>query len=308
MDQLLCIPEFVDLISSHLDLATLAACVRVCKAWHEICIPHLWHTFGTSPQRPVRFGESLPPSIDLPGNTKFPLYVSENNGCDDPSATTTPVFSMARPEIYPGSDRWDHYQLPTKTMWDRFFGGLHPSPGDEETIAPIVAKYAKHIRCLVVCSRWSFDVCEHVCRQLTSLYFDFSGRGSAQDMTDALILAFVERQSNIQSIRAMRFSPALSNALLRLNRDWLHFDVILHLKDFSNINQLLPHTRTACVSQPAGGFDTAFFRLSRPHLHLRELRLCANKFNHHMLKGILESFPNLRRLTVDDEIEDPMWG
>ncbi|KAF9973370.1 hypothetical protein BGZ73_003402 [Actinomortierella ambigua] len=170
MDHLLYMPEFVDLMSSHLDLATLAACVRVCKAWHEICIPHLWHTFGTVPQQPLRFGNPRPPKIAPPRGTPFPLYVSSGNGSDYSPPTQIPVFSAARQEIYPWF--YSNRSLVTDTMWDRFFGRYQPGVGDEEAIAAIVAKHARHIRCLVIRSQWAFGIYEHVCQQLTSLYFD----------------------------------------------------------------------------------------------------------------------------------------
>ncbi|KAF9973367.1 hypothetical protein BGZ73_003399 [Actinomortierella ambigua] len=185
---------------------------------------------------------------------------------------------------------------------------MPPRPGDEETIAPIVAKHAKRIRCLVVRSQWTFNACKHVCRQLTKLYFDMPSRGIPRSMSDADVLAFVECQSNLQSIYSPQFSATFKDSLLQLNREWLHFDVMLSDKDFSNIHLLLPHTRTARVELLDEGFDTEIFRLSRPHVNLRELVLRMDHFDHHMLKDILQSFPNLRRLTVEAKYGDPSCG
>ncbi|KAG0341462.1 hypothetical protein BG000_008962 [Podila horticola] len=36
--------EIVELILSNLDLPSLAACVRINRAWNELCTPHLWRT------------------------------------------------------------------------------------------------------------------------------------------------------------------------------------------------------------------------------------------------------------------------
>ncbi|KAF9969143.1 hypothetical protein BGZ73_008637 [Actinomortierella ambigua] len=294
MNQLLCIPEFVNLISSHLDLVTLSACVRVCKAWHEICIPHLWHTFGAFPEQPVRFGRPHPPEIALPADTTFPLYVSLDNGSADPK---TPLFTEARPEIYTRTNKWIGRNFAARTMWDRFFGGGPSGLGEEEAITPIVAKHAKHIRCLVIHSRWAFAICEDVCRQLTSFYYDIVRRDYDMAIADERILSFVEQQPNLQSIY-MPQCTTVSKSLLQLNRDWRHFDVVLEAQDFSDIQSLLPHARTVQVKLLGEGDGSRSLRLSSPHLYLRELALHTDHFDYHMLKDILGSFPSLRRLTV----------
>ncbi|KAF9969487.1 hypothetical protein BGZ73_008142 [Actinomortierella ambigua] len=207
---------------------------------------------------------------------------------------------MARPEMYPLSARWDFGVLENTTMWDRFFGGVLPYLGDEEAIAPIVAKHAKHIRCLTIRSRWAFGICEDVCRQLTGFYHEILYHHPDLVTDEERILAFVEQQPNLHSI-SMPQSTTVVKSLLRLNRNWRHFDVMLEAQDFDSLNDLqslLPHTRTMQVELLEEGDDSKRLRLSCPHFHLRELELHTDHFDHHMLKDLLESFPNLRRLIV----------
>ncbi|KAF9294498.1 hypothetical protein BGZ74_011245, partial [Mortierella antarctica] len=48
--------EIFELILSNLDLPSLAVCVRVNRAWNELCIPHLWRTLNIdSGERLERF-------------------------------------------------------------------------------------------------------------------------------------------------------------------------------------------------------------------------------------------------------------
>ncbi|KAF9969145.1 hypothetical protein BGZ73_008639 [Actinomortierella ambigua] len=187
--------------------------------------------------------------------------------------------------------------LPKKSMWDRFFGGALPRTGDEETIAPIVAKHAKHIRCLVIHSRWAFAICEFVCRQLTSFYYVIIRRDFDKASAEERILFFVEQQPNLQSIY-MPQCTTVAKFLLRLNRDWRHFDVMLEVQSLSNIPSLLPHAKTMQVILLEEGGNSKRLRLSSPHFHLRELELDTDHFDHHMLKDILDSFPSLQRLSI----------
>ncbi|KAF9973372.1 hypothetical protein BGZ73_003404 [Actinomortierella ambigua] len=178
--------------------------------------------------------------------------------------------------------------------------------GDEEAIAPVVAKHAMHIRCLAIRSKWAFSVCESVCRQLTSFYLDTGRLDNPQATVKARILGFIQQQPILRSISLPRLYAG-SATLARLNRDWRYFDIVLEAEDFGDIQSLLPHTRTVQV-ELLEEEDLKKLRLDCPHLHLRELGVHTCHFDHHMLRDILESFPNLQRLVVVDESEYTVWG
>ncbi|KAF9969097.1 hypothetical protein BGZ73_008700, partial [Actinomortierella ambigua] len=247
--------------------------------------------------QPVRFGERSPPEILIAGNIQFPLYVSKNNGRDSSSETKIPVFSMVNPDVYPESKKWDDYAQ-RGTKWDRLFGASRFYSQDVDEITPIVAKHAKHIRCLFIRSSYAFNIFEPVCRQLTTLYCGVAYARFDRSMNEARILDFVKLQTNLQSISLPYFSVASSGPLVRLDRNWRDFGAMLNVQDFGDIHSLLPNTRTVRVKLGMSGDHARLLRLSRPHWYLNELQLRVNRFDQHMLSAIIESFPNLRRLTV----------
>ncbi|KAG0259687.1 hypothetical protein DFQ27_003935 [Actinomortierella ambigua] len=176
MDNLIYIPELAVLLASHLDPASLARCVRVCRAWHAAFIPRLWHTFGCEQPFSHRFGICDPPQ---PGfkYTTFPLHI---HGPPDPQnqsiSHTVPIFSLANPDLYPA--RPERFQFcpilgptpsHTNSLWTPFFRGLWSDPADLAFIRACLEKYSRHIRCLVVPSFQVFQEVEYRCSLLRAL-------------------------------------------------------------------------------------------------------------------------------------------
>ncbi|KAF9973797.1 hypothetical protein BGZ73_002957 [Actinomortierella ambigua] len=237
---------------------------------------------------------------------------------------TIKALSIACESHYPPSStahlaKHHHNYSKRPSPWHSLFSGLAIPAEDMRILRPMIAKYARHIRRLTICSLDAFRLFEHHCMELTALHCRFEphivdncwvywhGKLAASERHQARkdVHAFAMRQTKLVSINYTSdlMDRAAAHAWLVAINDgrWRHFDVYLDEEYYHHIDKLLPNVRSA-------RFSITNLRLLRvplpePHRHLRELQLWTSKLEAQVLAAIVASFPSLRRLVVRCDIE-----
>ncbi|KAG0234166.1 hypothetical protein BGW41_001218 [Actinomortierella wolfii] len=325
------IPEFAERVFAYLDYPSRACCVRVSRAWYNLFVPLLWHTFGMHLSDPVRFGMVTAPQgacslrIDA-----LPLYVTDlssedsnnSSGCSSSSSSsgrkeTLPALTIANRLNYPKAHR---PFLPRErvSMWARLLsvgGGF--TPEEKMAIQKVLAKYGRHIRCLSVRTVEAFRIYEQYCTRLQAFHCQFSLAWKKQklslwfvglNMSDMRqlqwdIAEFVLRQPKLDSLylpHELSEKTGIAMGLLtaRTFTNWKHFDVTLNDQAYRNIATLLPRVRSARFQlRYSVSLETP---LKDAHEHLRELTIIVPpmSFSAEKLWNLMISFPNLQQLIV----------
>ncbi|KAG0236504.1 hypothetical protein BGW42_003410 [Actinomortierella wolfii] len=305
MNDVLAIPGCINLLVSYLDKASLASCVRVSRAWHAFFIPYLWHSFGTV--HPVRFGIAYGSSTKV---ATFPLQLADPN---DPTKTIR-ALSIASPEHYPEyfaaqSRHQQQQDQQHQSMWVRLFTRQAVTTEEFDEMHVIVAKHAHYIRSLTIRSVEAFRLFESLCTNLQQLHMRFGW-----DWTKGLtfndigqikqdVLNFARRQ--IATLDSLNLHMGMLDAehlreTIRLggHERWRYFNVMLVEQDYYDLGTLMPNVVSASFLLEAP--HVLQTPLPAPHTRLRELEISASTFDYTSFRAILQSFPNLQRLVIQN--------
>ncbi|KAF9973754.1 hypothetical protein BGZ73_002995 [Actinomortierella ambigua] len=267
MNDLMNIPELADQLACHLDLASLACCVRVCKTWHALLIPRLWHTFGCEPPFTHRFGMNEAPLIRFK-KASFPIHIQgpHPHSTYTTSRTTIPVFTLANPDLYPHPPSF-HYLSPSRrsNLWSRFLHGHRLTADEQAAVQASIEKHSRHIRCLIVLTPNVFAALEHRCTLLRALFIwigpgcgysgdgkfvDLYGEEHSDDWLPRAIEQFVQRQPLLESF-SCRNARLIPSKLARLIAQTTPAPASAYVNQHHN-QQPLPNSR----DQKKGGATT----------------------------------------------------
>ncbi|KAF9155527.1 hypothetical protein DFQ26_009712 [Actinomortierella ambigua] len=195
----------------------------------------------------------------------------------------------------------------SKTMWERLFEGELLSTEEVGRVQPVIAKYGHRVRALVVRSHHALRIYQRYFPDLKVLHCEWE-RWSKWDGDVKQVQRDIE--DFVKDRRGSLDTLYLSNWLIS---DQSRITAISSIQCLRAANDFVPEADycpsldslppyTQAISIYLKSLTSISTPLQpQPHWHLRYLRLTVPSFNSQALKYILESFPSLQDLTVEDE-------